>query len=51
MTQCFFLHADIDLSIAISCLQTGVSKPCTDDIDINPGLQEMYGCGVAENVR
>ena len=50
MTQGFFLHADIDLSVTVSCLQTDVSKPCTNDIDINTGFQKMYCCGMAEDV-
>lgn len=50
MTQSFFLHADIDFGVTVSCLQADVPKPCTYDIDVYTGLQKMYGCGMAEDV-
>ena len=44
------LHLDRDLGVPMGCVQADVSKPGTNDVDLDSGLQEVNRGGVAPRV-
>jgi hypothetical protein len=37
----------VDFGVAVGCAEVGVAEPGSDHVDLDAGLQEVDGCGVA----
>ena len=42
--QCLLLHCEIGLEIHVGRFDTFVTEPQGNSGDINPSLEQMYGC-------
>ena len=39
--ECFLLHPDVDLGVAVRRVQADVTEPAPDDIDVNTRFEKM----------